>query len=135
MATRKSKAQLAAELQLRKAIVDEYAQLNQELQPAKPLLRRHDDLARIIRSWHANDDPEQTVTSKGEKFEVILGPAGMQTEIDLVGVYAALGHDKFLNVSSVTLRSLESVLDSGSIAALSRKARTGTRTITVRAAA
>ena len=48
-------------------------------------------------------------------------------------VYQALGHDRFLNHASVTIKALEqSGLDSAAIAALTEKEQTGYRSLVVR---
>lgn len=133
---RKSKSEREAEQSLalqRKKLVDEYGQLDSELTPVKAKQRRMEELGKIIRSWHATADPEVSLASAGDRYEVVLGAAGMQTHInDISEVYRSLGHEQFLKLSSVSLRSLEVALDSAAVASLTRKERTGYRSIIVR---
>ena len=122
-------AEKAIELQ-RKKIVDEYGALDAELVPVRAKLRRSDELAKIIRSWHA-ETPEESVTSAGDRYKVVLSICGLQTRIvSMAGVYQALGHDRFLEHASVTLKALEqSGVDTAAIAALTTKERTGSRSL------
>ena len=46
-------AELAVAVQ-RKKIVDEFGSLDSELAPLKGKLRRHEELAKLVRSWHAD---------------------------------------------------------------------------------
>lgn len=85
---RLSKAQKEAEAQdladkQRRAIVDEYGQLHAELSPIKGKLRRQDELAKVIRSWHADAPAEATVESLGDEYRMVLGPRGMQTSLNM----------------------------------------------------
>lgn len=129
---RKSKADELAASQ-RKQLVDEYGELDAELSPVKSKLRRMEELAKIIRSWQAEENPESTLSSAGDDYEVVLGAAGMQTHIKDIGeVFRALGRDRFLQYASITLKALEqSGLDLAAIAALTEKRRTGPRAIVV----
>lgn len=132
----KSKAERAVEelvANQRKQLIDEFGRLDAELSPHKGKQRRMEELARIIRSWHAGSDLEATVSSAGDEYEVVLSAASMQTHIsDMAEVYKLLGRQKFIEISSVTLKSLEQAVDSAAYASLTRKERTGSRTIVVR---
>lgn len=119
----------------RKKLVDEFGRLDAELSPLKGKLRRMEELAKIVRSWHDDADPELTVSSAGERFEVVLGPRGMQTRIDVPKAYRLLGREKFIEAASLTLRALEERLNATAIAALICKERTGARQIVVRSVA
>lgn len=133
-AQREAEAFEVAEKQ-RRSIVDEFGQLDAELIPLKGKLRRQEELGKVIRSWHVDADAELTVQSTGDDYQVVLGPRGMQTSIgDMREVYKALGHDRFLALASLTLKSLETAgVDAAAIASLTKKDRTGHRNLVVRA--
>jgi hypothetical protein len=118
----------------RRAIVDEFGQLDAELSPIKGKLRRQEELGKLIRSWHSEAEAEATVESVGDKYAVVLSARGMQTSIgDIREVYKALGHDGFLALATVTLKALETAgVDASAVASLTKKERTGHRTLIVR---
>ena len=130
---RKTKAEREAEEQ-RKRVVDEYGALDGELVRHKA--RRMDELGKIIRSWHLDADPEAGVSSTGDKYEVFLSAAGMQTRIvDIGEVYRKLGAEVFLEIASVTLKALEAHANPVELALLTKKERTGYRTFVVKSLA
>jgi hypothetical protein len=115
-----------------KQLVDEYGRLDAELSPLKTKIRRMEELAKIIRAWHIDADPELCVSSSGDKFKVVLGPSGMQTHIkDMSKVFRILGREQFVALASITLRALEQKLNAAAIATLICKERTGSRRIDV----
>lgn len=120
-------------IEQRKQLVDEYGRLDKELAPLKTKLRRLEDLARQIRSWHSDAAAEQPVTSAGHEFEVVLGPRTTETRItDLYKVYRWLGRDQFLSLASISLRGLAEKFTAQQVAALTTKEATGYRPISVR---
>ncbi len=134
---RKTKAERENEQAIakqRKQIVDEFGRLDQELSPVKSKQRRFEELGKLIRSWHASAEPEAAVSSAGDRFKVVLGPRGMQTRLtDMAEVYRILGHAKYLEHTSITLKALEeSDVDSAVVASLTIKERTGTRSLVIR---
>jgi methionine synthase I (cobalamin-dependent) len=135
--TKQERAAAEALANYRRELVDEFGALDAELSPLRGKQRRHEELAKLIRSWHSNAAPLATLTCSGAWFEVILGQAGNKTRItDMSSVYQAMGHDKFIEHASVTLKALEeSGLDSALIATLTTKERTGTRELIVRSIA
>ena len=118
----------------RKRIVDEFGSLDSELAPLKGKLRRHEELAKLVRSWHADSKKSESVSSTGDSYEVVLSACGMLTRIpSMADVYQALGHARFLTHASVTIKALEqSGLDSAAIAALTEKEQAGYRSVVVR---
>ena len=120
-------------LNQRKQLVDEYGRLDAQLSPLKSKIRRFEEIGKIIRSWHVDADPELSVTSVGSEYEVVLGPCGNQTHMaDAASIYAALGRETFLRCANVTLKALEQHANPATIATLTRKERTGPRSIIAR---
>lgn len=116
--------------QQRAKVVDEFGRLDSDLAPIRSKIRRHEDLARVIRSWFVEEKPESTHIAEGTLFDVVAGPAGMQTHMaNTAQLYQVLGHDAFLKAASLTLRSLEAVIEPAIVASLTWKERTGARTL------
>jgi hypothetical protein len=112
-------------------LVDEYADLERKLAPHRANLRRFEEVARLLRLAAVEKPGKQSVTIAGERYDVMLSPAGMKTVIASAAVlYEALGREKFLAVASTTLKALEEHVDPLRIATLTRQEQTGTRTIT-----
>ena len=128
-APKKSKDR-SAEQKARQRVIDEYGALDAELAPAKARMKRLDELAKTIRAWHASSEAGLTVIEKGEKFQVVVGPKAETTILaEGKALYEALGHDRFLAVAKVTLGALEDSLTDAQLVALTRKERTGTRSL------
>jgi len=119
--------------QQKKELIDEYGRLDAELGSQRAKIRRLEELGRVIRSWHVDANPEEPVSSAGNEYEIVLGPAGMQTKItDMAAAYRLLGREKFLKAANLTLKSLEQHADAAAIAALTTRGRTGPRPLVVR---
>ena len=133
-ALKRQEAARLAELQAtqRRQLVDEFGLLDGELLPVRHKQRRLEELGRLIRSWYKEEDPEVTYTAEGLSFHVTVGPAGMQTHLATAeALYEVLGHEGFLAAASITLKELERRCDASAVAALTRKERTGVRTLLV----
>ena len=118
----------------RRAVVDEYADLVAETTPWKAKFTRRDDLAKIIRDWYVNADANKAHLAEGDRFQVLLSPKGNETVIDMVKVWAALGRKKFIEAVTVSLTALKEVVPAATIAAMTTKNQTGSRSLTVQAA-
>jgi len=130
---RLTKAQLF-EIEQRKQIVDEFGALDQELAAVKAKLRRREELAKAIRSWHADADAESTHTSSGDEYEVILGAREMETHLaPMPEIFQALGKEKFLEACSMTVKGLQAAAEASVVLRLTRKEQTGSRSLVVRA--
>lgn len=126
----KTKTDRAAEEAQRKAVIDEYGQLDAELAPVKHRIRRFEELAKTIRGWHADTAPELTIIERGDRFHVVVGPKAETTLFAAAQqIYDLLGHDKFLAIAKVTLGGLESELTAEEVATLTHKERTGSRSL------
>lgn len=115
----------------RRAIVDEYGDLQTALAPWRQKQARLEELAKIIRSWYADADAQVGASESGERFEAGLSAKKLSTSINILGVFKALGKKKFLEVASVTLKALESALPAAVLATLTTKERTGSRDLLV----
>lgn len=125
----------AAELEVRRKVVDEYGDLVAELAPWKQKLSRRDDLAKIIREWFSDSDAGVSHTIAGAKHEVVLGEKQLVTRIDTAKVWSMLGRQKFLEICSLTMKAIEAHLPAAALAVLVSKDRTGTRSLVVHAVA
>lgn len=114
-------------------LIDEYGQLDQQIQAYTPILDRHKALAATIRGWFADADPEASPSAQGSQYVVILTPASMQRQIaDLWKVYKAFGSVRaFLAACTVTLKALEEHLGKERASALVAESRTGPRRMKV----
>ena len=118
-------------IEARRRIVDEFGKLDVKIGPLKPQVRRHEELASLIRSWYADADTDASVTATGAAYSVTLGPCGSRTRVsEMPEVYRLVGREKFFEYASVTLKALEACgLDETAIASLTTKERTGYRPI------
>ena len=123
--------QEATNATLRAAIVDEYGTLAAEVMPWKQKVTRVEELAKIIRSWHAEDDAEATFTVSGKRYQAALGVKQLCTRIDIKEAWRAMGRKQFLLAATLTLKALEAHLPADKVATLVSKERTGTRSLQV----
>jgi hypothetical protein len=119
------------EVDARRAVVDEYAELLAALAPLKPKQARVDELAKAIRSWYDSADETVAHVALGDKYQVTAGAKGMQTVIDTAGAVQALGRKKLVLAVSFTLKALNEYLPEAIVAMLTTKEQTGSRSLTV----
>jgi hypothetical protein len=116
-----------------KKLIDEYGRLKQQLTRFEAKYKRLVDLAKAIRSFAIGKDAAAPLSLEGNRYEVLLSACGMETHISsLAQVYEAMGHEKFLEAASMTLKSLEEHLGAGAVAMFTQKKQTGSRTLVAR---
>jgi hypothetical protein len=115
----------------RAVVVDEIGSLTKELAPFKSKIARREELAKVCRSWAADTDAAEPFSVDGERFTVLLSPKGNETALNMVSVWTALGRKKFIQAASISLTALKLLLPEATIASLSSKEQTGSRTLTV----
>jgi hypothetical protein len=115
----------------RRSVVDEYGALAAELAPMKSKQSRFEDLAKTIRSWYVDANPDTGHTATGDLYQALLGAKGNVTVIDKMAAWKALGRAKFIAAATLTMKALEEALPPALVNAITRKEQTGSRSLNV----
>jgi hypothetical protein len=121
----------AQEAEMRRAIVDEFGELEKELAPIGPKVKRYEELAKAIRSWYAYEDGTKAFTAAGGTYQVLLSEKQFESDVDVVLAAKALGRAKFMALASATLKLLKENLSATVLASVVTRTQTGSRKLIV----
>jgi hypothetical protein len=114
----------------RPALIDEFGRLGARLEQVKPLQTRYEQLRVQIAGWYNDSDPEQSYTDDGAEFSVQVGPRALKRSIaDMAAVMERIGEKQFLDLVSLSLEKLDTVLLPRDQARLVTSDRIGPRTV------
>jgi len=115
----------------REEIVDEFSKLDGQLQPIKPLLKRHDELRKKIQGWYDNEPAEQAFTVNGENGNVVsVSARSHETKIVAMSkLFTSLGKARFIALVHMPLKNLYSAFSRDAAADYVETERTGSRTV------
>jgi hypothetical protein len=109
-------------------LIDEFGELDRQVQQFKPQAERHEFLKKLIRSWFDDEPAAQTAIATGNVYEIQLtAKLKERTWTDIFKLYRALGREKFLSVCEVALGKAEELLGKPKVATLVSEALTGSR--------
>lgn len=95
----------------RPEIVDEFGRLANKLDAMKPLVARYEQLRAQIAAWYAESDPEGSYSDDGAEFSVQVGPRALRRSIaDMAGILERIGERQFLELCTLSLEKLDTVL-------------------------
>lgn len=130
-----TRLQLVASQPDRAAIVDEYGQLDTEIEsvlaPIGRKMKRRDELHAQIKGWHDESPADQTFSESGKAYRVEISQRAEETFLNKAKLYTKLRRDKFIALCTFTLKAAKTVLTGEEFEALTRKERTGHRKVTV----
>jgi len=112
-------------------IVDELGDLEVELKPLTPKLRRADQLKKEIRERYDAKAEDASFVAEGERFVVNIGARKMQTHVNVAKLYKSVKLSVFLKIVGVTLKSLADNCDQWIIDAVTAEQQTGYRPLEV----
>jgi hypothetical protein len=112
-------------------LIDEYGELDRQVQQFKPTSDRHEKLKSLIKSWYAESGPEPIGVIHGQRYELQVGAKEtVRSWVSLPKVVKAVGGSKaFLEICTVAIAAVENVIGKSRTAALLDEAQTGTRRI------
>lgn len=113
------------------AIVDEYGELDRQVQEFEPKRKRHEALKSQIKSWYDDHPAEAEATAEGRLFRVQISARENESVIAKARAYKELGKERFLKVCSLTIKALKEALGEAGASALITKAPTGSRKLKV----
>ena len=121
---------ISAPLSDRAPVVDEFGRLSTQLEALRPVQARHEQLRQRIADWYAAADPAQCYSEDGAQYSVQVGPKASKRSVsDLALIYDRLGASKFLQISTISLEKLDTVMLPSDQADCVRIERTGPRTV------
>jgi len=93
------------------ALIDEFGELDRQLQAFQPTAARHRVLREQIMAWAPDLLPAQATTFSSDLYDLHL--TARQSERSIVSmpkVYKAIGKETFLSICSLSLKALEETL-------------------------
>ena len=110
------------------ALCDEFGDLTRLKDEFAPTQSRYNKCRERIAALVAEADPEMEYKVEGERYRVMIGARGLERKVDIALARKLLGAAKFMEVATVTLRSLEAVMLKPDIDKIVLVERTGPRT-------
>jgi hypothetical protein len=110
------------------SLCDEFGDLTQLRDQFAPTQSRYNKCREQIAALVKDEDPEAEFRVEGERYRVMIGSRALERRVDIAAARKALGAQKFIEVATVTLKSLEAYLLRPQIEALCLTERTGSRT-------
>src|SRR5262252_5970955 len=113
------------------ALVDEFGELDRQIQLFKPTIERHDKIKSIIKSWYSDAAPDTTDVVRGNVYEIQVGARERErTWREMSAVSKAVGGPKaFLEIASVAIKSVENLIGKAKTDELLVESPTGARRI------
>lgn len=113
------------------ALIDEYGELDRQIQQFKPVLDRHEKIKQIIKSWYVDRAPEATDVIHGRVYEIQIGAREKErTWESMAKVVKAIGGPKVLmGICAVAIKSVEDLIGKTKTEDLLIERQTGSRRI------
>jgi hypothetical protein len=112
----------------REELIDEFGELNRQVQLFQSKADRHEFLKKLIRSWFDNDPAGEIAVATGHVYEVQFTPKAKERPwTDMFKLYRALGRTAFLSICEVALGEAEKLLGEIKVASLVTEALSGSR--------
>jgi len=94
------------------SLIDEFGELDRQIQLFKPTIDRHDKIKQIIKSWYIDAAPETTDVIRGNVYEIQVGAKETERAWDSIAKVAkAIGGPKALyEICSVTIKAVENII-------------------------
>ncbi len=110
------------------SLCDEFGELSKLGEQFAPTLTRYNKCREKLAALVADADPELEFRVEGDVYRVLISERGLERRLDIPAVRKVLGAAKFIEVATVTMKSLEAYLLRPQIEALTLVERTGPRT-------
>lgn len=110
----------------RASIIDEFGELSRQIAVWQPVIRRRDELRRIIENWYALGDPQLGGIEYGNVYQVVIGPRAEHRIIDCRLLFEQLG-DEFFDNCTYPLKFFDALKINKS--GLSKQERIGNRSV------
>lgn len=113
----------------REQLIDEFGELDRQMQQMKPAVERYEALKAIIKGWYDHSPPGGTAIAKGRLYEIQVSARETQRRIrSMMLVYKAVGGlQKFFALVTVPLKGLEDLIGKEKAAALLVEEQCGSR--------
>jgi hypothetical protein len=114
----------------RRAICDEWGELDRQVQAFAPIKSRHEKLAQLIRSWYDQHPSEVEALAKGNTYDVQVGARGRERHFSVKAkatIFRELGKAAAMQAFSITLKAAEALLGEERVNELVTWDNTGSR--------
>lgn len=114
----------------RQQLIDEFGELDRQIQEFAPKAKRFKVLQDQIRSWYEAHPADQPAIAEGTVYQIQVGARGLERFFNLKAktkIFTQLGKAKALELFSITLKAVEDSLGRGDMELLVSQALTGSR--------
>jgi hypothetical protein len=114
----------------RDQLIDEFGELDRQIQEFAPKVKRHKALQEVIRSWYQGHPADQPAIAEGHLYTVQVGARSEERYFDLkakAAIWKRMGKAAALEAFNITLKAVEEALGKFELEALVSKANVGTR--------
>ena len=114
-------------------LIDQYGELDRQVQQFKPIADKHAKLKAVIKSWYDDQPGEASAIAAGRLYEVqVSARENERTWSSMAKVYRAVGGcTAFLKICSVAIKAVEEAIGKSKAEALLVEERTGSRRLKV----
>lgn len=117
---------------IRAKVIDELGKLAEQLEPARPLLKRYDEIRKQIAGWFDGEPADQTFVEAGKAYEVEISERAEERTINIAKLAKKLGPKRFLTVVKVPMSALDQHVSPEDQRDMVTTERTGGRRVKVR---
>lgn len=114
----------------REQLVDEFGELDRQIQILTPKIKRHEALKLQIRGWYQDLPADVPAIATGSIYEVQVSARGQERSFTLkakIKIFAKLGKARAMELFSITLKAVEDAFGKDELELLASKANTGSR--------
>jgi hypothetical protein len=112
----------------RESLVDEFAELDRQVQQFAPKAARHEELKKVIKGWYEQHPADQTAVAAGNVYDVqVSAKSNERTWTSILKLYRALKRDAFFRICEVALGKAEEILGKEAVAKLVTVTQSGSR--------
>src|SRR4030095_6737253 len=114
----------------RRAICDDYGELDRRMQIAKPDVQRYETLKHAIKSWFDQAPPDADGTIEGAAYRLHVSARERERRVrDVHALVEAIGLEKLLALVNIPLQRIEDLRGRVRLEEITVEARTGSRRI------
>ena len=123
--------QAQAEADALRQMVDELGTLEREIQPWRAKLARVETLRAALRAAYKTAEPWRSFRTEGQHYICLMGAAGNQSVVDRPRLFELIGAERYVEVSSVSLKELTAQCGACVLGAVVSTQPTGPRSLNI----
>jgi hypothetical protein len=110
--------------------IDEFGELDRKVKEFAPTAKRHEALAKTIRSWYEDYPTDEPAIAEGALYQIQVSERAEERSLGLkakLKIYSLVGKSAFLTLVSLSLKAATTATSEETVDKLAAKERTGSR--------